>query len=195
MLIVFYKLTLGLTINMDNLVCNVYFNIYLFGNIKKSILVYPRKKKKDKSKKTNEKKKSHKLDIKELKKSYPDILKIIKLLKKGFIIKEIKCYLKEGTGNAYYTAILYGLIWNLLALLQTVILNNFTVKKKEFNVETDFMEKVWKLNFNCIFSVKIVNIILVCKELLIYYLKNRKGGEADVRPSNRRFNDYSNAKY
>ena len=127
--------------------------------------------------------------------NYPDIIKILKTLKKGLIIKEIKCYIKEGTGDAFNTAILYGLLWNLFGLMQTFVMNNFVVKKEEITIEAEFMEKFWKLNFDCIFSIRVVNIILMCKEFLRYYLKNRKGGDADVRTSNRRFNDYSNAKY
>ena len=181
---------------MDNLACTVFITIYFLGDkIKKKIAVYPRNKKR--KEKIDKKTPDNKKDLRKLTKSIFDILKIIETLKikKGLIIKEFRCYIKEGTGDAFNTAILYGLIWNLFGLLQTVILNQFIVKKKEITIDAEFMEKVWKLNFNCIFSIKVVNIILMCKELLMYYLKNRKGGDADVRPSNRRFNDYSNAKY
>ncbi len=188
------KLTIGVSFLMDNLACTVYITIYFLGDkIKKKIAVYPRDKKK--TKKIDKKPPKNKKDFKKLTKSIWGIAEILEDFKKRIILKEFRFYLKEGMGNAFNTAILYGVIWNLFGILQAVILSHFIVKDKEIKIETDFREKIWNLNFSCIFSVKIVNIILMCKEVLIYYLKNRKGGEADVRPSNRRSNDYSNAKY
>lgn len=189
-----YKLTIGVSFLMENLACTVFITIYFFGDkLKKKIAVYPRNEKK--TKKIDKKSPKDKKDFKELTKSIFRIAEILEDFKRRIVLKELKFYLKEGTGNAFNTAILYGLVWNLFGILQAVILNNFIVKNKVIKIETDFSKKVWNLNFNCIFSIKIVNIILMCKELLLYYLKNRKGGEADVRPSNRRSNDYSNAKY
>ncbi|QNU65329.1 DUF2953 domain-containing protein [Ruminiclostridium herbifermentans] len=179
---------------MENLACTVYITIYFFGDkLKKKIAVYPRDKKK--TKKVDKKSPKNEKDIKKLTKSIFNILEILEDFKKRIILEELSFYLKEGTGNAFNTAILYGLIWNLFGMFQAIIMNSFTVRNKDIKIETDFKEKVWNLNFSCIISIKIVNIILMCKQLLIIYLKNRKGGEADVRPSNRRSNDYSNAKY
>ena len=192
--IIQYKLTIGVSFIMENLACTVFITIYFFGDkLKKKIAVYPRNKKK--TKKIDKKSPKNKKDFKSLTKSIYKIAEILEDFKRRIILKELRFYLREGTGNAFNTAILYGLIWNLFGILQAVILNQFVVKNKDIKIETDFSKKVWNLNFNCIFSIKIVNIILMCKELLMIYLKNRKGGEADVRPSNRRSNDYSNAKY
>lgn len=182
------RLTLGFTFIMDNLVCSAFVTIYLFDIALKKITIFPRKKEnKEKAKKVQKKR-----DLKQLKIS---IFVLIKLFKKSLILKDFKLFIKEGTGDACKTAILYGLIWSLTGLIPKIIFTKYKVKNKEFIIEADFTEKVWKVNFNCIFSLKIVNIIFMCKELIIYYLKNRKGGDADVRSSNRRSNDYSHAKY
>ncbi len=193
-LIIQYKLTIEVSFFMENLACTVFITIYFFGDkLKKKIAVYPRDKKK--TKKIDKKSPKSKKDLKWLTKSFYKIAEILEDFKRRIILEELRFYLREGTGNAFNTAILYGLVWNLFGILHAVILNIFVVRNKDIKIETDFNQKVWNLNFNCIFSIKIVNIILMCKELLKYYLKNRKGGEADVRPSNRRSNDYSNAKY
>ena len=189
-----YKFTIGVSFSMENLACTVFITIYFFGDkLKKKIAVYPRNKKK--TKKIDKKYPKNKKDFKWITRSIYKIAEILEDFKRRIILEELRFHLKEGTGNAFNTAILYGVIWNLFGILQAIILNKFVVRNKDIKIETDFSKKVWNLNFNCIFSIKIVNIILMCKEILIYYLKNRKGGEADVRPSNRRSNDYSNAKY
>jgi hypothetical protein len=181
---------------MDNLVCSAFITIYFFGTSKK-IFIYPRKEKervetKKEKRKPKKEKVRNRRDINQLKIS---LRVLIRLFKKSLILKEFKLYIQEGTGDACYTAILYGLAWNLTALIPIAIFSKFDVKNKEIKIETDFKEKVWKVNFNCIFSLKLVNIISMCIELLKYYLNNRKGGDADVRSSNRRSNDYSHAKY
>lgn len=191
------KLTFGVSFIMNKMDVAVFITIYFFRDrLKKHIDVYPRKKRNsNKIKKKKKKSIKKKNNLKKLIKRSRDVLDILKVLKKGLQIKDFRFYLKEGTGNAFNTAMLYGLTWNFIGIFQSFLLKHFIVKNNDIRIEQDFNEKVWKINFNCIFSVKIVNIILTCIKLLIYYLKIRKGGEADVRPSNRRSNDYSNAKY
>ena len=190
-LILQYRITIGFTFVMDNLVCSAFATIYFWGTSKK-IIIFPRNKKTKNQKKVRKKMVRNKRSYNQLKTSF---LVLSKLFIKSLIIKEFKLYVKEGTGDACYTAILYGLLWNLTALIPIVIFTKYNIKNKEIKIETDFNEKVWKVNFNCIFSLKIVNIISMCIELFKQYLKNRKGGDADVRTSNRRSNDYSHAKY
>jgi hypothetical protein len=173
---------------MDNLVCSAFVTIYFLGKVIKKIIIFPRnKKKKDKAKKVRKKG-----DLKQLRMS---LLILHKLFNKSLILKHFKIFVKEGTGDACKTAILHGFIWSITGLIPKIIFTEFKVKNKEIKVEADFKQKVWKVNFDCIFSLKIVNIIFMYKELKRYYLINRKGGDADVRSSNRRSNDYSHAKY
>jgi len=189
-LILIGRLTLGFTFIMENLVCSAFVTIYIFGTIAiKKIIILPSKAKK---KKIRVKKVRKKRDLNDLKITYKVLQK---LFKNSLILKDFKLYVKEGTGNACHTAMLYGFIWNLTTFIPKLLFTEYKVKNKEIKIEADFKDKGWKVDFNCIFSIKIVNIIFMCKEFLIYYLKNRKGGEADVRSSNRRSNDYSNAKY
>lgn len=184
------RLTLGFTFIMENLVCSAFITIYFFGDkALKKIQIFPSEKKQKNEKAKKIRKKS---DFNQIKMSF---LVLLKLFKKNLILKDFKLFVKEGTGDACNTAILYGFIWSLTGLIIQIFFTECKVKNKEIKIETDFKEKVWKVNFNCIFSLKIVNIIYMCKEIILYYLKNRKGGDADVRSSNRRSNDYSHAKY
>ena len=185
------KLTVGFNFKMDNLVCSAYVIIYLFGKIPaKKIMIYPRTNKKNKKEKP--KKVRKRSDFEQLRQSF---WVLIKLFYRSVMLKEFKLYVREGTGDACQTALLYGLLWTLTGLIPGKLFNNFSVKDKEIKIDADFKEKVWKVKFDCIFSLKIVNIISIVREIIKIYLKNRKGGDADVRSSNRRSNDYSHAKY
>ena len=181
------RITIGTAFTMENMVCSVVATIYLFGKIPvKKLTLYPpqTKRKKDKARKVRKKR-----DIKQLKQA-AYVLK--KLFFKSFVLNDFKLYVRVGTGDAAQTAVIYGLLWTLAGFIPEFVFTKFKVKNREIKIETDFKEKVWKVNFNCIFSLKIVNIIAMVIELLI---KIRKGGDAGVRSSNRRSNDYSHAKY
>lgn len=185
------KLTVGFIFKMDNLVCSAYVIIYLLGKIPaKKIMLYPRSE--NKKKRVKPKKVRKKGDIDQLRKS---LWLLIKLFYRSVILKKFKLSVREGTGDACATALVYGLLWSLTALIPGRLFNNFSVDRKEIKIEADFKEKVWKVDFDCIFSLKIVNIISIVREIIKIYLKSRKGGDADVRSSNRRTNDYSHAKY
>lgn len=184
------RITIGSTVIMDNLACSVFFTLYLFGKIPvKKITLYPKQTKRNKEK---AKKVRRKRDINQLKQA---VYVIKKLFFKSFLLSDFKLYVKIGTGDAGLTAVVYGLLWTVAGFIPEFVFTRFKVKNKEIKIETDFKEKVWKVNFNCIFSLKIVNIIDMVIELFKHYLKNRKGGDAGVRSSDRRTNDYSNAKY
>ncbi len=152
-------------------------------------MIFPRdkKNKNDKAKRVKQKR-----DLDQLKLSFKVLLK---LFKRSLIVKDFKLHVKEGTGNAGQTAILYGILWNISSLIPVVIFDEGRVKNTDIKIEASFNEKKFNIDFNCIFSLKIVNIILMCKEFLVWYLKNKKGGDNDVRSSNRGSNDYSNAEY
>lgn len=184
------RLTLGFTAKLQNKDCSVFITIYSFrNNVVKNLMIYPipKKNKKPKRKKVNGKR-----DLKELRRSF-QILK--RLFRRSLIIKDFKLHVKEGTGDAFNTAILYGFLWSTIGMIENLIFTQYKVKNKEIKVEADFNGKYIKVNLDCIFSLKIVNIITVAKVIAILYLKNRKGGGAGVKSSNRRSNDYSNAKY
>ncbi len=184
------RLTLGFTAKVQNKDCSVFITIYSFRNkVVKNLMIYPipKKNKKPKRKTVNGKR-----DLKELRRS----LQILRrLFRRSLIIKDFKLHVKEGCGDAFITAVLYGFLWSVIGMAENLIFSKYEIKNKEIKVEADFNGKYIKVNLDCIFSLKIVNIITVAKVIAILYLKNRKGGGAGVKSSNRRSNDYSNAKY
>ncbi len=190
-MIYFSKLTVGFSFKMDNLACSAYVVVYLFGKIPaKKIMLYPTDK--NKKKKEKPKKVVKKQDLNQLRKS---LWVLLKLFYNSVLVRKFILRIRAGTGDASQTALLYGLLWSLTALIPGKLLNNFSVKEKEIKIEADFNQKVWKTDFECIFSLKIVNIISIVGKIIKILLKNRKGGDAGVRASNRRSNDYSHAKY
>lgn len=184
------RITLGFTLKLENRDCSVFITIYSFrNNVIKNIMVFPLPQRK---KETKRKKIRRKRDLRQLQRSF-HILK--GLFRRSLIIKDFKLHVKEGTGDACSTALLYGLVWSAVGIIENIIFGQYKIKNKEIKVEADFNGKYIKVNLDCIFSLKIVNIISVMKVIALLYLKNRKGGDADVKSSNRRSNDYSNAKY
>ena len=185
------KLTIGFTFKMENLVCSAYVVVYLFGKIPaKKIMLYPSNK--NKKKRTKPKKVLKKRDLNQLQKS---LWVLIKLFYNNVLVRKFILRIRAGTGDASQTALLYGFLWSMTSLIPGKLLNNFSVKEKEIHIEADFKQKVWKADFECIFSLKIVNIISMVSEIIKLSIKSRKGGDAGVRASNRRSNDYSHAKY
>lgn len=190
MIILNIRLTLGFTLKLENRDCSVFITIYSFRNkVIKNIMVFPVPKKNKKPKRKTIKRKR---DLKQLRRTF-HILR--RLFRRSLIIKDFKLHIQEGTGDAYITAVLYGLIWSVEGMIENVIFSQYKVKNKEIKIDADFNGKYIKANLDCIFSLKIVNIITVGKVIALLYLKNRKGGGADVKSSDRRSNDYSNAKY
>lgn len=184
------RLTIGFSLKLEGSVFSAFVTIYLFSRFSvRKIMIFPRdkKNKNDKAKRVKQKR-----DLDQLKLSFKVLLK---LFKRSLIVKDFKLHVKEGTGNAGQTAILYGILWNISSLIPVVIFDEGRVKNTDIKIEASFNEKKFNIDFNCIFSLKIVNIILMCKEFLVWYLKNKKGGDNDVRSSNRGSNDYSNAEY
>ncbi|ACL76096.1 DUF2953 domain-containing protein [Ruminiclostridium cellulolyticum] len=184
------RMTLGFTAKLQNKDCSVFITIYSFRNkVIKNLMIYPvpKKNKKPKRKTVNGKR-----DLKQLRRS----LQILRrLFRRSLIIKDFKLHVQQGTGDAFNTAVLYGFIWSAIGMIENLIFTQYKIKNKEIKVDADFNGKYIKINLDCIFSLKIVNIITVGKVIAILYLKNRKGGGAGVKSSNRRSHDYSNAKY
>ncbi|MCX7709591.1 MAG: DUF2953 domain-containing protein [Clostridia bacterium] len=97
-----------------------------------------------------------------------------KYLQKKIMIKDLKIEVEIGTGDACYTGITVGLVWSAVGTAVTIISNVFDTKKIYCNVTPNFSKKSLKLDLDCIFSMRIVNIIVVGLKMLVFYLKNRK---------------------
>ena len=100
-------------------------------------------------------------------------------------ILELKINLKFGTKDAFFTSM-------LIAFVSIIISNILKIKVKKINKNYYYIispiytgENIFKLNLNCIISLKIVHIINI-----IYMIFKKGRSDKYVRTSNRRSYDY-----
>ncbi|MCX7843184.1 MAG: DUF2953 domain-containing protein [Clostridia bacterium] len=116
-------------------------------------------------------------------------------------MKKVIAELEVGTGDAAQSGIVSGLAWTLLGNLMSIFTNVFKTCRFRYNVKTNFSKAVFNMDFFCIFSIKIVNIIVVGMRLAVLFLKNRDklkkatGGDMFGGTSDSRSYDYSDAEH
>lgn len=146
------------------------------------------KKKEEEKKEEEEEKKKSKLDgisdkINNLIKVYKSVVKIKILLREKLILKKMILRLDFGTGDAYYTGIVSGLLWSLVGVGVAYIFQTFEVCESKIKINPKFSEQTVVGNLTCIFSVKFVYIIVVAIKLKSekFMKKNKiKGGDISV---------------
>lgn len=99
---------------------------------------------------------------------------IICYIKRRVVIKDFNLKVKFGTDDAFYTGILSGILWSASGIITSYLCSNMRVLKKKVDIQSNFMEKELTVDFYCIFSIKIVHIIVVKIKLFLYSKKNRK---------------------
>jgi hypothetical protein len=92
-----------------------------------------------------------------------------------------------GMGDAYYSGVLSGVLWSVAGILISYLTTIFNSFEKKINIKTDFAEKKFYVELHCIFSIKIVYIIVVAMKYLAYKYRKRlkrkikiKGGDLNV---------------
>lgn len=83
------------------------------------------------------------------------------LRRKKSIIKEFSLKVNYGTGDAFSTGIIGGILWSLAGIITSFLEHNFRVYKKQVDIRPDYEKIVFNINLDCIFSLKTVHIILV----------------------------------
>lgn len=130
--------------------------------------------------------KSGKINIKKLKDSKQLNIDTIKLLKNTEIkLEELNFNGCIGTENAAFTAMLVSFI----NIITVILISNNKNKIANYFLKIDPIyqnQNIVNLQFNCIISLKIVNIIN-----MIYILKKKGRGDKNERTSNRRSYAYS----
>lgn len=97
-----------------------------------------------------------------------------------FKVKNYSLMIEFGTGDAAISGFLYGLIWAVTSTVEASIFGNMKVEDREVKIKANFDQKCLYLNFNCIFSVKIVHIIVGGLKVFKWYSKKKyisKGGD------------------
>lgn len=115
----------------------------------------------------------------------------IKILKSLHVLKSLNIKLKKlnlkiilGTEDAALTAILIGVIASFIGIILKGFIQN--EKTNYWKIEPIYQNvNLLKINLDCIFRVKLIHIIYTI-------IISKKGGEQNVKSSNRRTYAYSN---
>lgn len=129
--------------------------------------------------------KKGKIDVNKIKNNSQfnkDSLKILKRLKVN--IEYFKLEGEFSTFNTVLSAWIYGIINAIIPIIIASKINGKYINNIRF---LNINENKININFNCIISVKIVNIINI-----LHYLKKKGGVENNGKSSNRRAYAYSN---
>lgn len=95
------------------------------------------------------------------------ICKIKEYLRRKVTLNEYYLEITFGTGNASHTGVLGGFIWAVVGIVTSYLANNFKIIKKSVAIKPDFVEKKLSIDVYCIFSVKIVHIIVVVIRIML----------------------------
>jgi hypothetical protein len=95
-------------------------------------------------------------------------------LEDKLIFNEFNLYIREGTGNAYYTGIFCGLFWSLAGIMTSFLSSIFKTLKKCVAIEPDFNQQALIINLYCIFNIKFVHIIVLVMKIYINRFKQKR---------------------
>jgi len=104
-------------------------------------------------------------------------------LNKQDIHVELNIKLRQGTGDAAQTGVLCGLLWAAAGILASHITRYLKFIKRNIHITPCFDKRIFEVEANCIFHVKLVHIIVVLikiyytKYLITQKSKRRIGGE------------------
>jgi ribosomal protein L23 len=159
----------------------------IFGD-QKSKLRFPKKSEFGK-RITNTQDEDKEFNVKDL---YDKAVKIYKLITshKSFIgevrkymsgrvrLRRFELEIEFGAGDAYYTAIIIGIIWSIYGLIEYYLSNNNEMLNNEnhhnrVQVNPNFNKKSLMIDLYCIFNVKVANIIIISLKILKHYLKSK----------------------
>lgn len=108
--------------------------------------------------------------IVELKKHYG---KTLAYLRKKLKTKRFELDMDIGTGDAFNTAIFTGLAWSAAGILTSCLIDKRNEAKKKVRIKSNFVENIVRVDLYCIFSIKIVHIIVVVFKLLAGVVRRR----------------------
>lgn len=95
-------------------------------------------------------------------------------LGRKLVLEEFNLKIKAGINDACLSGIMTGVLWSIAGSITAYLSSNFKVMKKHIDIKPEFAENVFKLDLYCIFSIRIVNIIIVGLKMLPYFIRNRR---------------------
>jgi len=101
------------------------------------------------------------------------IVPFIKRIKEKIIIRKIYLNTELGTNDAAETAVITGIIWSIKSYVVTILANNYNLSDVFVNVVPNYNISTFKTSIDCIFSIKLGNII---NEVVKTLLANKRDG-------------------
>lgn len=124
--------------------------------------------------KKDDKKRTETVDkLYHIKQLYIIIGKIKKYLAHKIVLKNLRIRSLLGAGDAAISSVLCGAAWALVGAFLTTVSNYFRTESVEAKIDPDFSNAVFKVDIDCIFSVKFVYIIIVGFKILIFRISHR----------------------
>lgn len=102
-------------------------------------------------------------------------------VKKRALLEQFELEITAGTGDAFSTGLTGGVLWSAAGMITALFENNFRVLKRKVIVNPDFLKKVFEVDLYCIFSLKLVHIIVVAFKILKRFLKAKYKKRKDRR--------------
>jgi hypothetical protein len=99
------------------------------------------------------------------------ICEIREYLSGKLVMEDLRLKVEIGTGDAFYTGIASGLVWGVVGILSSYLLNNVKNIEKNIEVKSDFNSMKLNVDLHSIFSIRVVHIIVV--RLKIAKIKKR----------------------
>lgn len=101
------------------------------------------------------------------------VKKIQNFLKCKITLKKLKFNIRFGTGNACQTSILTGILWTLYGIVISFLYQSIKIEKKEITIKPNYVTKGINVYLYCIFSVRIVYIIVIGFMILAHFTKRK----------------------
>lgn len=130
--------------------------------------------------------------IKKYKNFYFKYKTLITHISKRLIISDISWYTELGTNDAAETAIITGFIWSIKSFIIAALAKDYNLINIFINVVPNYNIKIFKTSVDCIFSIKLGNIINAGVKTLLVKIKD---GVKNERTSDRSLNEDYNGKY
>jgi len=97
--------------------------------------------------------------------------KVRNYLKRRLVCNQLTFYLDFGLGDAALTGISSGIVWGTVYNMVAIINSSCILKKTDINIHPDFNESKANIDLCCIFTFRIVHIIIIFGIFLFSYFK------------------------
>jgi len=97
--------------------------------------------------------------------------KVRNYLKSRLVCNQLTFHLDFGLGDAALTGVSSGIVWGTVYNMVAIINSSCILKKTDINIHPDFNESKANIDLCCIFTFRIVHIIIIFGIFLFSYFK------------------------